>query len=81
VRVILTEHVADDRGAFDVRAVPRDVGFMHRVQDAPMHRFQAVPDIGKRPAHDHAHGVIEVRMPHFSFEADRQGLFGELLHE
>jgi hypothetical protein len=46
-----------------------------------MHRFQAVPDIGKRPAHDHAHGVIEVRMPHFSFEADRQGLFGELLHE
>ena len=30
--------------------------------------------------HDHAHRVVEVRTPHFLFQADRQGLFGELGH-
>ena len=81
VWVVFPEHVADDPGAFDVRPVPRDVGFMHRVQHAAMHRLQSVTHIGKRPADDHAHRVIEVGMPHFRFEADRKGLFGELLHE
>src|SRR5205823_12159854 len=32
------------------------------------------------PAHDHAHCVIEIGMPHFGFEAYRKGFFGELLH-
>ena len=80
VRVILAEDVADHARAFDVRAVPDVVGFVHRKQHAAMHRFEAVPDIGQGPPDDHAHGVIEVGMPHFGFQADRKGFFGELLH-
>ena len=36
--------------------------------------------IGERAAHDHAHRVIEVGVPHLLFEADRQGFLGELGH-
>ena len=80
VRVVLAHHVADDARALHVRPVPDDVGLVHREQHAAMHRLQAVADVRQRPPDDHAHRVIEVGMPHFGFEADRQGFFGELLH-
>ncbi|MFD0519200.1 hypothetical protein [Paractinoplanes durhamensis] len=35
-----------------------------------MNRLQAVPDVGQRSAHDHAHRVVEVRPLHLDFEAD-----------
>ena len=80
VRVVLAHHVADDARAFHVGPIPDDVRLVHREQHAAMHRFQAVAGVGKRATHDHAHRVIEVRMPHFGFEAYGQGFFGKLLH-
>ena len=80
MRVIFAEHVADDARALHIGAVPDDVGLVHRKQHATMHRFQAVADIRKGTPHDHAHRVIEVGMPHFGFQADGKGFFGELLH-
>ena len=44
---------------------------VHAVQNAAMHGLQAVADIGKGAAHDHAHGVIEVRPLHLVFDVDR----------
>ncbi len=80
VRMVFPHHVADDARALHVRAVEDDVRLVHRVQDAAMDRLQPVADVRKRPADDHAHRVIEVGMPHFRFEAYRQGFFGKLLH-
>ena len=80
VRMVLAEHVADDASAFDVRPVPDRVRLVHREQHAPVHGLQAVADVRQRPAHDHAHRVIEVGMPHFGFEAYGEGFFGKLLH-
>ncbi|MNS71306.1 hypothetical protein D3C72_1046720 [compost metagenome] len=81
VRVVLTDHVADDTGRLLVRPVPVVVELVHRVQHAPVHRLEAVAGVGKRPADDHAHGVIEVAAAHFLFETDGQGFFGEGGHE
>ena len=80
MRVVFAQHVADDPRAFHVRAVPDDVGLVHRKQHAAMNGLEAVADVRQGAPHDHAHRVIEVGMPHFGFEADGKGFFGELLH-
>jgi hypothetical protein len=81
VRVVLTDHVADDTGRLLVGPVPVVVELVHGKQHAPVHRLEAVARIGQRAAHDHAHGVIEVAAPHLLFKTDGQGFFGELGHE
>ena len=60
VRVIFAHHVADHARRFDVFLVGRVTLLVHRMQDAAVHRLQAVAHIGQRPRHDHAHGVIEI---------------------
>src|SRR5208283_567092 len=37
----------------------------------PVHRLQPVANIRQRPAHDYAHGVIQVRPLHFVFDIGR----------
>ena len=64
VRMIFTDHVADDAGGFDVFLVGRVPLLVHRIQNAPMHGLQTVARVRKRPRHDHAHGVIEVGLLH-----------------
>jgi hypothetical protein len=43
-----------------------------------MHRLQPVANIGKRAAHDYAHGVIEIRPPHLVFDIDGNDVFGSV---
>jgi hypothetical protein len=81
VRMVFTDHVTHDTGRFLVRPVPVVIEFVHGVQHAPVHGLEAVACIGKRPAHDHAHGVIEIAAAHFLFKTDGQGFFGEGGHE
>ena len=64
VRVVLAHHLADDEGALAVAAVRLEAEVVHRVEHAAVDRLQAVADVGQRPAHDHAHRVIEVRAAH-----------------
>ena len=71
VRVIFTHHVADDARRLHVFLVGRMPLLVHRIEDAPMHRLQAVARIRQRPRHDHAHGVIEIRALHLL--RDRHG--------
>ncbi|MDH6665710.1 UNVERIFIED_ORG: hypothetical protein M2442_001709 [Methylorubrum zatmanii] len=70
VRMVLTDHVADDAGRFDVAALGQVPALMRREQDAPVHRLEAVARIGQRAAHDHAHGVIEVGPAHLVGDGD-----------
>ena len=60
VRMIFTHHVADDARRLAVRLVPLETVLVHRVENAAMHRLQAVAHIRQRARHDDAHGVIEV---------------------
>ena len=60
VRVVLAHHVAHGTRRLAVGLVVRVAGLVHRVEDAPVHRFQPVAQVGDRPAHDHAHRVIEI---------------------
>jgi len=65
VRVVFTDHIADDTSRFLVSPVPVVVQLVHREQHPAMHRFQAIADIGKRAPYDHAHRVFDVRAAHF----------------
>src|ERR1700694_5768960 len=47
---------------------------MHRVEDAPMYRLEAVARIRQRPGHDHAHGVIEVAALHLVEDGNRTNI-------
>ena len=76
VRVIFAHHVADHARRFHVFLVGRMPLLVHRMQDAPVHRLQAVAHIGQRPRHDHAHGVIEVRALHLLGDRDRTDIGG-----
>ena len=71
MRVIAAHDGADDIGRFPVRLVGAVAVLMHRVEDAAMHRFQAVTRIRQRPADDDAHGVIEVGALHLLFDGHR----------
>ena len=72
VRMVLTNHVTDDTGRLSVGLVMRIARLMHRVEDAPVHRFQTIAGIRQRTAHDHAHGVVEIGALHLVFDGDGQ---------
>ena len=74
--MILTHHVADDAGGLLVGLVRREAVFIHRVENAPVHRLQPVAHIGQSPAHDHAHGVIEIAFLHLLFDGDERNFTG-----
>jgi hypothetical protein len=46
VRMILADHVADDARRLPVRLVPVVAVLVHREEDAPVHRLQAVRTSG-----------------------------------
>ena len=72
VRMELAHRVADGARRLVVGAVGGEIELLHRVEDAPVNRLEAVADVGQRAAHDHAHGVIEIAALHFV--EDRDGL-------
>ena len=71
VRVIFTEHFTDDARRLLVRLAARHAGALHRVEDAAVHRLQAVAHIGQRACDDDAHRIVDVRVLHLVFEIDR----------
>ncbi len=71
VRVILAQHLAHNLGALDVLAVGQQPHIVHGVQDAPMHRLEAVADIGQGAADDDRHRIVEIRPAHLLFNVDR----------
>ena len=80
VGVVFPHDVADDAGGLSVRAVPLVAALVHRVQDAPVHGLQAVPDVRQGAGHDDAHRVVEERLPHLVLEIDRQDFLREIGH-
>ena len=77
VGMVLAHHVADDQGRFAVGLVAGVAALAHGVEDAPVHRLEAVAHVRNRPGHDHTHGVIEVGALHLLLDGDgRNVAFG-----
>src|SRR5438132_5499961 len=70
VRVVLPHHVADDRRRLAERAVAAKAHLVHRPEDPPLHRLQAVAHIREGARDDDGHRVIEVGLPHLGLELD-----------
>ena len=64
VGVVFAQHFAHHTGAFAVGAIAGESQLVHRIKDAAMHRFEAVAGIGQRPAHDHAHRILQIGARH-----------------
>ncbi|OQC41772.1 MAG: hypothetical protein BWX64_00674 [Acidobacteria bacterium ADurb.Bin051] len=71
MRVVLAHDVADDARGLLVRLAGGVARLPHPVEHPPVHRLEAVAHVGQRPAHDHAHRVIEVAALHLLFDVDR----------
>jgi hypothetical protein len=56
----LAEHVADGTRRLLVLGIGVQPQLAHRIDDAPLHRLQAVADMRQGTVHDHVHGVVEV---------------------
>jgi hypothetical protein len=78
VRVILAHHVADDRGALlGLRIWVQMQLVVHRVEDAPLDRLQAVTHVGESTGRDDAERVVQVTALGFGAQRDIEDL---LLH-
>ena len=60
VRMILTQDFANDTRRFLIRLRRAHAGFLHRVENAPMHRFQAIAYIRQCTSDNDAHRVVDV---------------------
>ena len=60
VRMVAAHHVADDLRALPVLGVGRQVLLPHRVEDAALHRLEAVADVRQRARRDDRQRVVEV---------------------
>ena len=70
VRVKALEHLADDAGALAVLLRGVEPHLAHRVQDAALHRLEAVAHVGQRARGDDRHGIGEIALPHLVFDGD-----------
>ena len=80
VGVVLTDDIAHHAGGLLVGLVPVVAELVHGEQHAPVHRLEAIAHIRQRPADDHAHRVIEVRLLEFVLDVDWQNLSGDVTH-
>ncbi len=62
MRMEIAHHVADDLGGFLQRGAGIEPQQPHPVQNAPMHRLQAVARIGQRAMHDGGERVGEIAL-------------------
>ncbi len=75
VRVVFAEHVSDDGRALLVGTPRQESQLVHRIEDAPVHRLQAIAHIGQRALHDDAHRIVEERFLQLVFDEPGKNAF------
>ena len=68
----LAQHVADGEPRFLIFRRRRQAELRHRIDDAPLHRFEAVADVRQRPVEDHVVGLVEIGL--LGEDPERQSL-------
>ena len=76
MRVVAAHHVADHLGALAVLGVGGEALLPHRIQDAALHRLQAVADVRQRAGSDDRERVIQVARLRRFVERDVRGRAG-----
>ena len=71
VRMVLAKHFTNDTGAFLVDRARANSHVVHRVQNTPVHRLEAVARIGQGARDNDAHGIIQVRAAHLDVYVNR----------
>ena len=79
VRVVLAHDLADDPAGLHVRAVRAQAQLAHPVQDAALHRLQAVAGVRQGARVDDAVGVLEEGAAHLLLDVDVDDPLGEVL--
>ena len=64
VRVELTHGVRDRAGGLHIAALRAITGIEHRVEDAAVHRLQAIAHLRQGAANDDGHGVVDITRLH-----------------
>jgi len=78
VGMVFPDHIPHDAGALAKRAIRRQAQLVHSVEDAAMHRLEAVAGIRQSPPDNHAHGVFQVGLRHLPLQVggdDARGQF------
>ena len=70
MRVILTQHLTNDSSRFLVGRIRPDAHVVHRVENAPLHRFHPISCVWQRPRNDYTHRVIQIRRLHLFVDVD-----------
>ena len=70
VGVVLGHRLAHHPGALPIGGGGAQPHLVHRVQDSPMDRLQAVAHVRQRASHDDAHRVVDVRGAHLVLDRD-----------
>ena len=79
VRVVLAHDLADDARGLDVVLVRRQAEFVHREQDAPLHRLEPVTRVGKGTRVDDGVAVLEESRPHLVLDIDVDDVLDDVL--
>src|SRR5688572_5132693 len=72
--MVVTHHIAHDLGALAMFGVRGQPPLPHRVEDAALHRLQAVPHIGQRAAGDDRERVVQISRARELMQRDVFGL-------
>ena len=74
MRVVLTEDFADDARRLLVRFARTHARFLHRIEDAAVHRLQTVAHVRQGAGDDDAHGIVDIGILHLTCEIYRNDL-------
>ena len=70
VGVVPAQHSANGVGALAVGLLRPQGVLVHGVEDAPVHRLQAVPHVGQGPLYNDRHGVVQEGLLHLLFQVN-----------
>ena len=73
--MILTYNITNNPGRLFVGFIIVVVQVLHGKKYPPVNRLETVPDIGQRPPHNYAHGIIEIGGLHLIFDINRKLVF------
>ena len=62
------DDITHDTCGFFVGLVPIVAKLVHGKKHPAMHRFQTIADIRQRATHYHAHGIVQIGLPHLIFQ-------------
>ena len=74
MRVIFTHDVSDDTGTLLCRLVAAYAQLVHSEQHAALNRLKTVSYVWKRTAHNNAHRIVDIRLPHLLVNLDGNNL-------